>query len=115
MVSAIGADSQSESDRIRHYYRAKGIADDKLRASGLDYVIVAPGHLTNDPPSGRIDAAEDIGRRGSISREDVADAILAALENVHAIGKTIQILEGELPIKEAIAEAVGGENLPPIA
>jgi len=115
MISAIGADAQSESDRIRHYYRAKGVADEKLRASSLDFVILAPGHLTDDPGTGRIDAAEDLGRGGEIPREDVADAILAALENPSAIGKTIQILAGETAVAEAVAQAVGGEALPPIA
>ncbi len=114
MVSAIGADPNSESDRIRHYLRAKGVADEKLRASSLEHVIVAPGHLTDDPATGRIEASENIGRRGTVSREDVADAMIAVLENAVAIGKTIQILGGDLPIKEAIAEAVGGEALPPI-
>ncbi|MFP6901748.1 MAG: NAD(P)H-binding protein, partial [Opitutales bacterium] len=113
--SSIGSDPHSESDRIRHYYRAKGVADEKLRASTLDYVILAPGHLTNDPGSGRIEAAENLGRQGEIPREDVADAILAALENSSAVGKTIQILAGELPVAEAIAQAVGGETFPPIA
>ncbi len=115
MISAIGSDPQSESDRIQHYYRAKGVADEKLRSSSLDYVILAPGHLVDGPGTGRIDAAENLGRRGDVPREDVADAILAALENPAAIGKTIQIMEGDLPIKEAIAETVGGGNLPPIA
>jgi len=114
MISAIGADPDSESDRIRHYFRAKGIADEKLKASSLEYVILAPGHLTDEPATGRIEAAENIGRSGFIPREDVADAIVAALENPFAIGKTIQILAADVPIKDAIAEAVGGETLPPI-
>lgn len=115
MISAIGSDPHSESDRIQHYYRAKGVADENLRASSLDYVILAPGHLTDDPGTGRIDAAEDLGRGGEIPREDVADAILEALVNPAAIGKTIQILAGETAIAEAVAQAVGGNTLPPIA
>ncbi len=115
MISAIGSDPHSESDRIQHYYKAKGVADENLRASSLDYVILAPGHLTDDPGTGRIDAAENLDRGGEIPREDVADAIVAALENPSAIGKTIQILAGETAIAEAVAQAVGGNTLPPIA
>ena len=33
MVSAIGADPNSESTRIQHYLRAKGVADSRLRSS----------------------------------------------------------------------------------
>ena len=46
MVSAIGADPNSESPRIQHYLRAKGVADGALRASGLDFVILAPRNFT---------------------------------------------------------------------
>ena len=115
MISAIGSDPHSESDRIQHYYRAKGVADEKLRESGLDYVVLAPGHLTDSPGTGRIDAAEDLGRRGELSREDLAETIIAVLENHSSIGKTIQVLSGETSIPKAIAQAVGGETLPPIA
>ncbi|MBG29456.1 MAG: NAD-dependent dehydratase [Opitutae bacterium] len=115
MVSAIGSDPNSESERIQHYYRAKGVADEKLRSSSLDYVILAPGHLVDDPGTGRIDAAENLDRRGDIPREDAADAILAALENPAAIGKTIEVLAGNQPVAEAVAQAVGGNTLPPIA
>ena len=41
MVSAIGADPNSESERIQHYLRAKGVADAFLRGSGLDFTILA--------------------------------------------------------------------------
>ena len=71
MISAIGSDPHSESDRIQYYYRAKGVADENLRASSLDYVILAPGHLTDDPGTGRIDAAEDLGRGGYSSHSSI--------------------------------------------
>ena len=45
MVSAIGADTNSDSPRIQHYLRAKGVADSRLRSSQLDYTILAPGTL----------------------------------------------------------------------
>ena len=53
MVSAIGADPNSESTRIQHYLRAKGVADGYLRASGLDYTILAPAlYWMNREPAG---------------------------------------------------------------
>ncbi len=115
MVSAIGADPESESDRIRHYLRAKGVADNHLRTSGLDYVILQPGRLQDDRGTGLIEVAEDLGRHGTIPREDVADAIIECLRNYLTIGKTIQMISGELKIKDAIAQFAGGGNLPPIA
>ena len=115
MVSAIGADPESESDRIRNYLRAKGVADNHLRTSGLDYVILQPGRLQDDRGTGLIEVAEDLGRHGTIPREDVADAIIECLRNYLTIGKTIQMISGELKIKDAIAQFAGGGNLPPIA
>lgn len=115
MVSAIGAHPESESDRIRHYLRAKGVADNHLRDSGLEYVILQPGRLHDEPGTGRIEAAEDLGRHGTISREDVSDAIIECLRNYLTIGKSFQLVSGELKIKDAIAQFAGGGNLPPIA
>jgi uncharacterized protein YbjT (DUF2867 family) len=115
MVSAIGADSESESDRIRHYLRAKGVADNHLRASGLDYVILQPGRLQDDRGTGFVEVAENLDRHETIPREDVADAIIECLRNYLTIGKTIQLVSGSLKIKEAIAELVGGGDLPPVA
>jgi len=115
MVSAIGADPESESDRIRHYLRGKGVADNHLRASGLDYVILQPGRLQDETGTGRIEVAEDLERHETIAREDVADAIIECLRNYLTVGKTIQMVSGKKMAKEAIAELVGGGDLPPVA
>ena len=76
MISAIGADPSSDSPRIRNYLRAKGVADEYLRASGLDFTILAPGTLTNEGGTGKISAAEHSG----LSR-DFAKGRLVAMHN----------------------------------
>jgi len=114
MVSAIGADPASESPRIQHYLRAKGVADGALRASGLDYVILAPGTLLEQPATGRIEAAEELGHHGYLPREDLADCIIESLRNYNCVGKTIEIVSGGRKIKDAIADAVGGGSMPAI-
>jgi uncharacterized protein YbjT (DUF2867 family) len=81
MVSAMGAgDPESASEAMRPYQQAKAEADAALVASGLEFTIVRPGGLTDDPGTGRVQAAESLGRRGSITRADktpIADAIAA--------------------------------------
>lgn len=103
MVSAMSADDpDSGSEGMRPYLRAKGSADNALRESGLDYTIVRPGRLTDDPATERVDAAISLGRRGEITREDTAWILLATLTAANTHGKTFEALTGETPIDEAV-------------
>ncbi len=103
MVSSMGADDpESGPEGMRPYLRAKGQADDALRESGLDYTIVRPGRLTDDPTAGRVDAATSLGRRGEITREDTARVLVATLTAANTHGKTFEVLAGDTPIEEAI-------------
>jgi uncharacterized protein YbjT (DUF2867 family) len=103
IVSSMGADNPPPGDEtFAVYLRAKAAADEALAESGLDYTIVRPGSLTNDPGAGRIDAAEHLGRRGRIPRDDVAATLVAVLDEPATIGKTFEILSGEEEIAEAL-------------
>lgn len=103
MISAIGAaDPSRASEQMRPYLEAKHDADEALMGSGLDYTIVRPGGLTNDPGTGRVAVAESLGRRGQVSRDDVAAVLAEALLVDGTIGKTFDLLEGETPIAEAL-------------
>jgi uncharacterized protein YbjT (DUF2867 family) len=104
MLSAMGAgDPEGGSEAMRPYLRAKARADERLRSSSLDYTIIRPGGLTEDEGTGAIEAAEKLGRRGEIPREDVARTFAAALENENTYHKTFDILAGETPIPEALS------------
>jgi uncharacterized protein YbjT (DUF2867 family) len=99
IVSSMGADNPPPGDEgFPVYLQAKAAADQALASSGLDFTIVRPGGLTDDPGSGRIDAAEHLGRRGQIPRDDVAATLVAALDEPATIGKTFEILSGEQEI-----------------
>ncbi|MDX6675791.1 MAG: hypothetical protein QOH11_3209 [Solirubrobacteraceae bacterium] len=108
MVSAMGAgDPESAAGPMRVYQQAKAEADAALMASGLEFTIVRPGGLTDDPGTGRVEAAESLGRSGargrSITRADTAAVLLAVLDPPSTIGRTFEVLEGRTPIAEAIA------------
>jgi uncharacterized protein YbjT (DUF2867 family) len=104
MVSAMGADAPPGGDEgMAPYMRAKAAADQALIDSGLDYTIVRPGGLTDDPGTGLIVVAEKLGRRGQVPRDDVAATLLAVLETASTVGKTFELLSGETPIAQAIA------------
>ena len=76
---------------------------------------IRPVELVNGLCVACIEVAQDLERHETISREDVADTIIECLRNYLTIGKTIRMVSGELKIKDAIAQFVGGGNLPPIA
>ncbi len=103
MLSAMGAaDPDSASEQMQPYLFAKARADERLQGSDLDYTIIRPGSLTDEEGMGRIEAAESLGRRGEISREDVAETFAAALEEESTYRKTFEILAGDTPIREAL-------------
>jgi uncharacterized protein YbjT (DUF2867 family) len=89
MLSAMGAsDPEGGSEGMRPYLLAKARADERLAESGLDYTIIRPGSLTEDEGTGSIEAAERLGRRGEIPREDVARTFADALEDEHTYHKS---------------------------
>ena len=103
MVSSMGTDrADPDSDDIfAVYLRAKKAADDDLRARDLDWTIVHPGRLTDDPGTGRV----RVGRleRGEVTRDDVAAVLVAALHDDRTVGKDFDLLGGDQPIEEALA------------
>jgi uncharacterized protein YbjT (DUF2867 family) len=102
IVSSIGADNpEAASGPMRPYLEAKAEADQRLAASGLDYTIVRPGMLTDDPGRGLVAAGPDVDR-AAIPREDVAATLLAVLDADNTIGKTFNLVEGETPIEDAV-------------
>jgi uncharacterized protein YbjT (DUF2867 family) len=103
MLSALRADPGSEGSPISHYLRAKGIADEHLRRSDLHYTILRPGRLTFDEGTGKVDLAPDPESGGSISREDVAAVMVASLDQERTVGKTFDLLEGSIPIADALS------------
>ncbi|MCM3714850.1 SDR family oxidoreductase [Halalkalibacter oceani] len=103
MLSSMGTVDPDKSDRIRHYLVAKKLADDHLKRSGLDYTIVRPGSLTNDPAQGKIKLEPEIKvRDNTITREDVAIVLANVVEREQTIHKTFEILNGDTPIVEAL-------------
>lgn len=103
MVSSMGAQApESGPEKLRHYLQAKHAADTHLVESGLDYTIVRPGHLTDGPATGKVALASSLGRSGEVSRADVAAVLVALLDAPHSQGKTCELLQGDVPIGEAV-------------
>jgi uncharacterized protein YbjT (DUF2867 family) len=103
MVSSIGAgDPSSGSGPMRPYLEAKAAADAALSASELDWTIVRPGGLTDDPGTGMVQVGS-LERGGWVTRDDVAAVLAACLDEPRTVRRTFALLQGETPIAEALA------------
>ncbi|MFF8096880.1 NAD(P)H-binding protein [Streptomyces sp. NPDC016675] len=106
-----GQDENGSSPLFGAYLRAKGAADEALRArTTLDLTILRPGLLNDDKGTGRIRMAPSTGA-GSIPREDVASVLAALLDAPLTAGKTVEIISGDTPIPQAVA-ALAQETAP---
>jgi uncharacterized protein YbjT (DUF2867 family) len=73
-------------------WKLKG--EDAVRATGINYTIVRPGELTNEPGGRRgvrIMQGDPIGGEGSVSRSDVAAILVSALGRDDLYGKTFEV------------------------
>lgn len=107
-VSAMGVD-EPQPDDIEPvwaaYVTAKRDADAALRESGLDWTIVRPGGLTDDPGTGRVELAPTVAR-SSVPRADVAAVLAACLDDDRTIGSQWELISGDASVTDAIAAAV---------
>jgi uncharacterized protein YbjT (DUF2867 family) len=104
-ISAMGVDrapSPDAGEQWAAYVAAKHAAEVDLRSRDLDWVIVRPGRLTDDPGTGRVTLADpDVGR-GDVTRDDVA-AVVAALLPSSVRHRTLDLLNGETPVEAAVS------------
>ncbi|MGP6171818.1 SDR family oxidoreductase [Microbacterium sp. A204] len=107
MVSWFGSTADHgvpEQDSFFPYADAKWAADEHLRSTDLRATILAPGALTFDDPTGRIEL--DAPDRSKVARADVAAVIAATLQQPLTIGRTIRFGNGTAESAEPIADAL---------
>ncbi|MFF0390769.1 NAD(P)H-binding protein [Kitasatospora sp. NPDC004615] len=110
VVSSMGADREPPAGTdpvFAAYLRAKAAADDDVRSRpGLDWTVLRPGRLTDEPGGGTVELAEHTGR-GSVSRDDVAAVLAALLAEPRTAGLTLELIGGNSPVDEAVSALVG--------
>jgi uncharacterized protein YbjT (DUF2867 family) len=102
IVSSIGAHDPAAGGAMQPYLKAKAAADDATRASGLRWTIVKPGSLTDEPGSGTVDVSTALGRRGPVSRDNVAAVLYACLRLEETVGAEFELFDGDEPIETAL-------------
>ncbi|KAL7089336.1 hypothetical protein ACP275_13G181200 [Erythranthe tilingii] len=87
---------------------AKLQAEQYIRKSGIDYTIIRPGGLKNDPPMGNIVMEpEDTLYAGSISRDQVAEVAVEALLLPESSYKVVEIVARTEAPKRSFEELFG--------
>lgn len=82
-----------------HYAEAKANADAHLKGTDLEWTILGPSALTEDPGSGLIEIG---GERSEVTRDDVAQVAAEVLARPATIGKIINFSNGSTPIAAAL-------------
>jgi uncharacterized protein YbjT (DUF2867 family) len=105
-ISSMGAGAPPRAgtdETFAAYLRAKTEAEDDLRRRDLDWTVLRPGGLTNAPGTGRVRLADSVPR-GQISRDDVAAVVAALVTGGAGIGRTLELVAGDVPIAQAIMQ-----------
>jgi putative NADH-flavin reductase len=78
---------------LRGLYADMALMEEAVRRSGVDWTIMRPPWLSDGPRTGSYRQAKDANLRGGarISRADLADAILASLDDPDTVKATIAI------------------------
>lgn len=86
---------------LTNYNIAKHFADHWLiNNTKLDYTILQPGALKEEPGSGSIDV--NIDHPGENAIENVVDTLVQSLQDPNTIGKVITMRDGKTPIADAL-------------
>ncbi|TWF77451.1 putative NADH-flavin reductase [Pseudonocardia hierapolitana] len=107
LVSSAGVDDPPAPDRGEvwaAYVAAKKAAEEAIQAADhLDWTILRPGSLTDDPGVGRVLLAPPPVPHGSVTRDDTAAVLVALLDAPGSAGKVLELREGETDVHEAVA------------
>lgn len=111
-ISSMGADLEVDPGRDEvwaAYIEAKAAAEADLRARDLDWVILRPGSLTDDEPTGQVHLAEPPVGRGNVTRSDVA-AVVAELLRRPAVSRLVlELRSGDTAVTDAV-DALASED-----
>jgi uncharacterized protein YbjT (DUF2867 family) len=87
---------------FEHYIAVKKRADVALAHSGLDWIILRPAVLKNDPGAGTVTLGP-AEIYGEISRDDVAAVLAEVLRTPDMRRRILELTGGPAPIADAVA------------
>lgn len=101
VISSRRADNfdPDSDDSFQIYLRAKSEADAAVRAhDDLDWTIVRPGGLTNEPATGMLEIGENV--EGSIPRSDVAHLVAELVTSDRGVHRQFEVVAGATAIAD---------------
>ena len=108
IISAGGAEDPPDGDdRLSIYLRAKADADAAVQSSDLEWTILRPGPLTDDPGAGRVRVDPTPGQ-GTVPRDDVAAALARLLHDERAAHRVLYVNGGDRPLDHALDAVLSG-------
>lgn len=110
LVSSTGVDAEpaAGTDEVwAAYLRAKKAAEQAVAASELEWTILRPARLTDDPGTGKVALAPP-GRaappagRAEVTRDDTAAVLAALLDAPETAGRVLELREGDADLLDAV-------------
>ncbi|MGW7680832.1 NAD(P)H-binding protein [Kribbella sp. NPDC054772] len=92
-------------EEVEHYFSVKKAADVAVTRSGLDWLILRPSLLLDDPGVGTVSLGP-AEVHDDVTREDVADTLAQLLCEPRISRQILELNRGRTPIDEAVAANV---------
>lgn len=107
LVSSMGVEdaATTQDETFAAYLRAKAAAEDEVRRRPLDWTVLRPGALTDEPGTGRVRLEPRVSR-GAVPRDDVAAVLVSLLDEASTIGLVLELVGGE-DVVDAAVQAAG--------
>lgn len=105
LVSSTGVDAppaEGTDEVWAAYLRAKKAAEEAVTATALEWTVLRPGPLTDDPGVGKVQLAPAPAASGAVTRDDTAAVLAALLETPGTAGLVLELGEGGTDVLEAV-------------
>ena len=105
LISSTGVDDppSAGTDEVwAAYLTAKKAAENAIRDAHLDWTILRPGALTDQPGTGRVLLAPPPVGRADVTRDDTAAVVVALLDTPTTAGRILELREGDTDILDAV-------------
>jgi uncharacterized protein YbjT (DUF2867 family) len=105
LVSSTGVDAPPApgTDGVwAAYLRAKKAAEEAVQETDLDWTILRPGQLTDEPGTEKVLLAPPPVERGPVTRDDTAGVLAALLDAPGTAGQVLELRQGEDDLLDAV-------------